>query len=60
MPTLKKKPTKSHQLVLRVSDAMMSKIEDLIRWSGFDIKRTAIIERAITELHESIRKRIAR
>lgn len=46
--------TKPNQLVLRLSNDHMRKIHEIIGMSGFDLKRTAAVERAIDELHEKM------
>ena len=59
-PKTKRVKVKINQVVLRLSNPMMVKIADLIRWSGFDIKKTAIVEKAINELHASVLRDMAK
>lgn len=52
----KRAATKINQFVMRLTDERLQRLKDMVAWSGYDVKRTAVVERAIDELHERMRK----
>lgn len=56
-PKTKRVVTKPHQIVTRLSDERLKKLDDIIEWTPYDVKRVNVIERAIDELHASMKGR---
>ena len=48
--------TKTNQLVLRLTDKTIQQLREIVASSTFATTRVAVIERAITDLHERVKK----